>query len=195
MSPPDPISPPDRSGLRALATAMLPSLLAVVAVTALVTGLFVWRGQDVTPRHAGSAAPRAVPTLTPPASAPPPSRSVPVPARRTPAPSHTGRSFPPPPPRRRATVRRPDVVVLNATRRTGLAARVARRLRARGWNVVVTANFRGAVPATTVYYPAGGAASARVVSGVLPASARVRPRFGNLSTARLTVVLGNDYPT
>ena len=51
------------------------------------------------------------------------------------------------------------------------------------------------MPATTVYYPAGAKAEARAAAAGLPTEPRVRPRFGNLSTTRLTVVVTDNYPT
>ena len=47
------------------------------------------------------------------------------------------------------------VVVLNETRIRGLAADVAGDLRAKGWTVTGVGNWQGAIPETTVYYPAG----------------------------------------
>jgi hypothetical protein len=86
-------------------------------------------------------------------------------------------------------------VVLNQTARAGLASRVADRLRGQGWTVAGTGNFRGSVPATTVYYPPGAEAAAQALAQTLPTGPRVRPRFGNLSTTRLTVVVTDDYPS
>jgi hypothetical protein len=84
-------------------------------------------------------------------------------------------------------------VVLNQTGRGGLAGRVADALRGDGWTVATTGNFRGAVPATTVYYPAGEEEAAALLAADLPGPDRTRPRFGNLSRSRLTVVLADDF--
>lgn len=81
------------------------------------------------------------------------------------------------------------MVVLNQTRIKGLAARMAADLRDEGWEVAATGNFRGTVASTTVYYPPGLAAAAEDLTADIPGSQRIRPRFGNLSTTRLTVVL------
>jgi hypothetical protein len=86
------------------------------------------------------------------------------------------------------------IVVLNQTPRTGLAAAVAGRLRAGGWRVRGVGNFRGSVAGTTVYYPPGERAEAVTLAAILRGPDRVRPRFGNLSTRTLTVVLASDYP-
>jgi hypothetical protein len=171
---------------------MMPSVLAVVAVAALITSLAVWRGQDPvqpqaaaattssTPasREALSQAPdTASPTASPSASATAPVTSAPVstaPARSTP--------------------RDVQVVVLNQTSRAGLASHVADALRGDGWTVAAVGNFHGTVPATTVYYPPGEELAAQTAAEDLQATPRIRPRFGNLSTGRLTVVVTDSYP-
>ena len=85
--------------------------------------------------------------------------------------------------------------MLNQTSRAGLAGVVADRLRAKGWTVAAVGNFHGTVPATTVYYPPGQEdAAAQTAAEDLPAAPRIRPRFGNLSTTRLTVVVTDSYP-
>ena len=63
-----------------------------------------------------------------------------------------------------------------------------------GWDVPAVGNFRGTVPATTVYYPAGGETAALAVARDLRATPRTLPRFGNLSTTRFTVVVTDSYP-
>ena len=65
---------------------------------------------------------------------------------------------------------------------------------AKGWTVPAVGNFRGVVPATTVYYPPGQEAAAQAAAESLPTTPRIRPRFGNLSTTRLTVVVTDTYP-
>jgi LytR cell envelope-related transcriptional attenuator len=177
---------------RGLVPAVMPSVLAVVAVAALITSLAVWRGQDPvqpqaaaattssTPatREAMSQAPAtATPTASPSASATAAVTSAPVttvPARSTP--------------------RDVQVVVLNQTSRAGLASDVADALRGRGWTVAAVGNFHGTVPATTVYYPPGDELAAQTAAEDLQATPRIRPRFGNLSTSRLTVVVTDSYP-
>ena len=180
-----------RSG-RGLVPAVMPSVLAVVAVAALITSLAVWRGEDPaqpqaaaattssTPasREALSQAPdTASPTASPSASATVPVTSAPV----SPAPA-------------RSTPRDVQVVVLNQTSRAGLASRVADALRGDGWTVAAVGNFHGTVPATTVYYPPGDELAAQTAAEDLQATPRIRPRFGNLSTSRLTVVVTDSYP-
>lgn len=87
----------------------------------------------------------------------------------------------------------PHVVVLNETRRSGLAAETAARLRARGWRVDRVGNFRGNVGETTVYYPRGGEQAARELAADLVGVDRVRPVFPGIAPDRLTVVLAPSY--
>ncbi len=179
---------------RDLAGALVPSLLAVLAVTALITALVVWRGEDPDtirranastdgPTTAPISSASGSPASTPPASSPPASSAT------KPAASTT------PPAKPADLVGEIEVVVLNQTSRGGLAATVAEQLRGKGWTVAHTGNFRGQVPATTVYYPPGGKAEAMAAAAGLPTEPRVLPRFGNLSTTRLTVVVTDSYPT
>jgi hypothetical protein len=86
------------------------------------------------------------------------------------------------------------VVVLNQTRRPGLAATVAEALRADGWNVASTGNFGGTVPETTVYFPAGGEPAATELAARLPVTPRVRPVFPAIDAERLTVIITDNYP-
>jgi LytR cell envelope-related transcriptional attenuator len=81
-----------------------------------------------------------------------------------------------------------SVVVLNQTAIAGLAASTGGKLRSQGWNVTGTGNFHGTVGSTTVYYPPGLEAQATSLAADLGVE-RVRPRFGNLSTSKLTVVV------
>lgn len=177
---------------RDLVGAFVPSLLAVLAVTALITALYVWRGEEPgttvqanASTDGSTSAPISAsspPASTPPASSPPASSTKP--AAPTTAPAKPA-----------DLVGALEVVVLNQTSRGGLAATVAEQLRSKGWTVAHTGNFRGQVPATTVYYPPGARAEARAAAAGLPTEPRVLPRFGNLSTTRLTVVVTDNYPT
>ena len=181
-----------------ITSAVLPSLLAVLAVASLITSLAVWRGED--PEQPSAAASTSSATSTREAlSKAPTSNATPS---ATPKPSHTkaaasgagasGEQT------SDAATRPADfavaVVVLNQTSRAGLAGEVATRLRGEGWTVPAVGNFRGVVPATTVYYPPGQEAAAQAAAETLPTTPRIRPRFGNLSTTRLTVVVTDTYP-
>lgn len=178
-------------GRRSALSALMPSLLAVAAVASLITALAVWRGEE--PAQPGALASdtrrsASMETVTALSDTPTPTPS----ATPTPTPSAT-----PTPSESSAPVAETfdtEVVVLNQTSRGGLAGAVADRLRAAGWTVPAVGNFRGTVPATTVYYPDGEEAAAAAVAADLPTEPRVRPRFGNLSTTRLTVVVTDSYP-
>jgi hypothetical protein len=177
----------------------MPSVLAVAAVAALITALAVWQGDRLDqPRAAASESKAKGETASGGAHraagtpAPAPSRETTTagsaPASTAPSPSTEVAGT-------KAAVSDREVVVLNQTSRSGLAAQVAERLRSSGWEVPAVGNFRGVVPATTVYYPAGAEQDALAVAGDLPTEPRVRPRFGNLSTSRLTVVVTDSYPS
>ncbi len=183
---------------RSAAAALIPSLLAVLAVTAMITSLAVWRGEDpVQPkaaastttagtatREALSTAPSSTPSTTTPAAsaestAPPTSAEQQEEEEKTEQP---------------VALRDVEVVVLNQTSRGGLAGSVADVLRGKGWTVPAVGNFHGVVPDTTVYYPPGEEVAAQAAAENLPIAPRIRPRFGNLSTTRLTVVVTDSYP-
>jgi len=177
-----------------MVAALMPSLLAVLAVAALITSLAVWRaGEGDQPQAAASTRSPSHPSReaisgaassgTPSHSATPKAHpSTTAPASTTSAPRESAGDFD------------VEVVVLNQTSRGGLAGVVADRLRAKGWNVTVVGNFHGVVPATTVYYPPGQQDAARVAADDLPVAPRIMPRFSNLSTTRLTVVVTDSYP-
>lgn len=164
----------------------MPSVLAVLAVAALVTSLAVWRGEEPTQPRAAAATGAASAATREALSEAPASSAVTTPATPvTTAPSSTTT---------RAAERDLEVVVLNQTTRSGLAGTVAGVLRGKGWAVPAVGNFHGTVPATTVYYPPGAEAAAQTAAEDLPTAPRIRPRFGNLSTSRLTVVVADGYP-
>jgi cytoskeletal protein RodZ len=181
---------------RDIAGAFVPSLLAVLAVTAMITALYVWRGErpdTTTPASATtktSSAPATAtgtPKVTTKASTKPSVKASSSSATSPTATTATTKSA--------AKVGDLEVVVLNGTSRKGLAATVAATLRDKGWTVALVSNFSGNVPATTVYYPPGAQADAEAAAAGLPTEPRVRPRFGNLSTTRLTVVVTDSYPS
>ena len=184
---------------RDVAGAFVPSLLAVLAVTALITAIYVWRGEDPDTALRANASTDTASSAPMKSTSSPPALTAPdASASRstTPAPSKSSTAT------KTASTTRPaarvgdlEVVVLNQTSRRGLAATVAQRLRDKGWTVALTGNFRGQVTATTVYYPPGAEADAQAAAAGLPTEPRVRPRFGNLSTSRLTVVVTDSYPS
>jgi hypothetical protein len=182
---------------RSFVAALVPSVIAVVAVTALIVAVNVWRGSSDDGELESATTTGASPSSPPSAGSTPsasPSGSA--------SPSRSASSTAPPSSPASATSAAPptgsprdvEVVVLNQSGRSGLAAQVAGRLRAQGWTVAATGNFRGVVPATTVYYPPGTEAAAQAAAKSLRVPPRIRPRFGNLSTDRLTVVVTSSYP-
>ena len=178
-----------RSG-RGVVSAVMPSLLAVVAVAALITSLAVWRGQDPVQPQAAAATTTSTPTSREALSqAPNPAKTSPSAVATVPVTTAPVTTAP-----ARSTLRDVQVVVLNQTSRAGLASEVADTLRADGWTVAAVGNFHGIVPATTVYYPPGEELAAQTAAEDLQATPRIRPRFGNLSTSRLTVVVTDSYP-
>lgn len=181
---------------RDITAALVPSILAVVAVTALIVAINVWRGEDpgdqgdsvqtsttssttASPRPSASASGSASSSASDAASASD-SESASDSGSGGGLSTGAGRDI--------------AVVVLNQTTQGGLAAAAADELRADGWSVAGLGNFHGVVPATTVYYPPGAEVQAQAAAESLPTPARIRPRFGNLSTSRLTVVVTDNYP-
>jgi hypothetical protein len=133
-----------------------------------------------------TSTPSATPTATPTATPSPKPTTKPT-VKPSPKPTATRTSHPPPvaPP-----VVHAPTVVLNETGITGLAARTAARLRALGWTVTGIGNWRGSIPTTTVYYPAGRYAAARRLAYDLHVS-RLRPVVPGMLDDRLTVVLAD----
>ena len=190
---------------RDITAALVPALLAVVAVAALIIAINVWRGQEsddnlgrsTTAGTSSSASQSGTPSASASASAAnaaersdDPSSSD-QPSSSDPSASDPSGSDEP----SDGASQDIGVVVLNQTSRGGLASVAADRLRARGWTVTGVGNFTGIVPATTVYYPPGAEVAAQAAAESLPTPARTRPRFGNLSTSRLTVVVTDNYPS
>jgi hypothetical protein len=169
--------------------AVLPSLLAVASVVSLIVALTVWRGQD----NGGAPAAFADGTDPTTSSTAPAVSSTPSVSATTPTTSGTP-STSASATTSGTTASALQVVVLNQSGRSGLGRKVSDTLTAAGWTVVAVGNFRGSVPATTVYYPAGDESDAAALAAVLPGTDRIRPRFGNLSTTRLTVVVTTSYP-
>jgi hypothetical protein len=180
-------SPGERRGAhrtrRDITAALVPSLLAVIAVAALIVAINVWRGQD-----SGDDG-DSVRTSTTTGTSASPSPSGSGSASASGAPSESGSSG-------GSTDGSRDiaVVVLNQTTQSGLGTAAADALRADGWSVAALGSFHGVVPSTTVYYPPGAEVQAQAAAESLPTPARIRPRFGNLSTSRLTVVVTDNYP-
>ncbi len=182
---------------------LLPGLVVALSVLAVVIGVIGWLGPGPgesaapTPRPTVPV-PRPTPTPTPvsptPTPTPTPTVTPSVPPSASPSASPTPTTMPTATATPSATVLpvvRARVVVLNQTRQTGLAARVATQLRRAGWTVTGVGNWYGTVPTTTVYYPTGKEAAARSLARELGVD-RIRPRVKGMLTDRLTVVLTAD---
>jgi LytR cell envelope-related transcriptional attenuator len=87
----------------------------------------------------------------------------------------------------------PDVYVeiYNNTSISGLAADKAAELQDAGWQVVGVDNWRGDIPASTVYYPAGFEAEAQDLAETIGVG-RVRGAVAPMKFDRLTVILTPD---
>lgn len=190
---------------RSVLGALMPSVLAVAAVASLITALAVWQGEDPSRSRADAAARAAAATTSAGADAaalrssesadPTPASSAPQTTAATQVEGTKAESTPTPTPTKSAVDRSAyEVVVLNQSSRAGLAAAVGQELRDQGWQVPAVGNFHGTVPSTTVYYPPGAETTALAVAGDLRSPPRIMPRFGNLSTSRLTVVVTTSYP-
>lgn len=182
-----------------LARLFLGQLLAVLAITAVLTAAFVVvqgddgttstaldQSQSGTPSPPVSSAPAAT---TPPASTTPPATTPP--ASTPPPASTTAPATPPASP----DPGRPEVVVFNQSAPSGSGEAAAQQLTAAGWIVFKVDDFRGSVSETTVYYPPGLEKAARRAARVLPGDVRIREKFSNLSDTRLTLILTDDYGT
>lgn len=133
-----------------------------------------------------SSKPTASPTATPNS----PATTAPTTATPTPEPTTATTPTPKPKPKPKAAPvqRNIPVGVYNNTRTTGLARSVAARVEAAGWTVSGVGNWRGSVPATTVYYPPGFEKQAQTLARDLDFD-RVRPLVAPMRTDRLTLVL------
>lgn len=134
-------------------------------------------GEDPVPLHGATPSPTEAATPTP---------TVTATATPTATPGATRAATP--------STGRVPVVVLNQTPIRGAAATFREVLRAGGWQVPAIGDFRGNVPATTVYYPPGLEAAARALMAQFAPVGRIRPAFAGISTTRLTVILGKDFP-
>lgn len=110
----------------------------------------------------------------------------------TPTPSDTPTATASTPPTDDAEARRDlPVDVFNNTSTAGLARTVADKAAAAGWTIHATGNWRGSIPAWTVYYPAGFEAQAHILASDVGAG-RVRAAVAPMSTERLTLILSGQ---
>ncbi|MEU4603833.1 LytR C-terminal domain-containing protein [Kribbella sp. NPDC023972] len=194
---------------------VLSSLVAVLAVVAIVAGLLVLfgtRGNDSTADEASGTStpsPKPQPTGGPStvgASVPKPTAegttTTPAPTSTptpTTEPSSEPTTAPPattqPPATQPTTIppeQRPAVEIYNNTARKGLADSVAGRARQAGWTVAGADNWRGKVAASTVYYPPGMLDAANQLARDLGVG-RTKGALDNMKKDRLTVILTSDY--
>jgi hypothetical protein len=175
---------------------ILPSWLIVATVALLVAGAAYLLVSVLVDDEGERAAPATTPSATAPATTATPSDPAPSPTPSpsaaptlTPTPSATPTPRPTPSPTpSREPARDLPVVVFNNTGRTGLAAEYAGRARGAGWTVEGVGNWRGSIPSSTVYHPAGRRAAAERLARDLGID-RVRERVSGMSEDRLTVVL------
>ncbi|MFI5713541.1 LytR C-terminal domain-containing protein [Kribbella sp. NPDC051620] len=189
---------------------VLSSLVAVLAVVAIVGGLLVLfgtRGNNSVADSGKPAADKTAPKTTPkpssPSSSKPPSAPVSseppsVPPSSAPpseppsAPVSQPVSVPPSAPASIPVTERPAVEIYNNTPRKGLAEDVSVRARQAGWIVTGKDNWHGKIVASTVYFPAGMQAEANQLARDLGIG-RTKDALDNMKKDRLTVILTTDY--
>lgn len=175
-------------------------VLTALAVVAALIYFFASGGLSGSKGSSGQAAPSPSPSVTADASVSPTPTPTPTPS---PTPTPTPSKKPKPKPSKsaskspstapsQAAVNRQDylVAVLNNTSVTGLAGRTASEVAALGWRVSGTSNWRGNIPSTTVYYPAGMQTAAEQLARDLGID-RLRPSVAPMKSDRLTVILSD----
>jgi hypothetical protein len=113
----------------------------------------------------------------------PPASSRTSPSASTSAPSGTGLKATP-------------LVVLNNSTTTGLAKQAAQQFEAGGWSVTDTGNLTNDIVSTCAYYdPADGSAlaAAEALQQQFPAIKRIKPKFAELPSGPIVVVLTSDF--
>jgi LytR cell envelope-related transcriptional attenuator len=154
-------------------------LLTVIAVTAVITGVYALAGGHHDDEAVAGASTSESPSAPASRSASPPA-SKPAATSSSPA---TTSSAPP------TTADRLKVDVLNQSAKKGAASKTADLVRQAGWVVGRVADFHGNVSTTTVYYPEGEAKAAHELANELPGTPRVLPRFSTIADKRLTVIV------
>jgi hypothetical protein len=155
-------------------------LLAVIAVTAIITGIYALAGPDRDGQVTAESSAAQTSSSAPSGSSSPKASSA---SPRATASSPAATSAPP------ANADRPKVDVLNQSGPQGTAAKTADRIRAAGWTIGRIDDFRGNISTTTVYYPDGQAKAARALAKSLPGNPRVLPRFSTIASKRITVII------
>lgn len=158
------------------------AVLAIAAVATLVAVLLVLNGQPGSGPAPGTVG--AGLAVSSPSHRPTPATPSPTPTPPSPSPvASSARPSPPP-------VAELAVLVLNNSRISHLAARVAAELAATGWPVAGVGNFDGRLPATTLFYAPGAEASARLLAQRFTQISVLAPRPSWLpGRAALTLVV------
>jgi cytoskeletal protein RodZ len=94
------------------------------------------------------------------------------------------------------TVKDVPLIVLNNTTTHGLAADAAHRFEAGGWTVTKYGNLKNDIRSTCAYYEAGNLAAktaAKALQAQYPTIKRVEPKFPQLPSGPVVVVLTPDY--
>ena len=135
------------------------------------------------------------PSPTPHSASPSPSASTHASATASPSASASASTSASPSASAHKVDRSVHVIVLNATGRTGLAARVAAKLAAKGWVITSIGNWtHGGITHTSIYVD-GHANAAATMRGDFPyATGGVKKPWSQMSQSRITIVLASDYP-
>lgn len=195
--------PPVEGTPSPLGRIVLPLALAAVSAVAVVAA---WGHLQSDDSSDAAASPSARPTVSATSSADPSGSASPSPTTTSAEPTPSGSvtatpslSEPPTPsasPSSTALVidRSVPVTVLNGTKRTGLAAKVAADLKKLGWTIVSIGNWRaGGVDTTTVFVEGREDAAATMRRDLDAADATEAP-IGAMRSNRITIVVMDDYP-
>jgi cytoskeletal protein RodZ len=96
------------------------------------------------------------------------------------------------------SVRAVPLVVLNNSTVTNLARQAAQRFESGGWTVTHFANYQNNIISTCAYYDANDAqarSAAEALQQQYPTIKRVQPKFPELPSGPVVVVLTGDYST
>jgi len=180
----------------------MPSIVALASVAVIVVAMVAFfaggSGDEPAPEPQAQNAPRTVQEATPAAKpaekkADGKANKADRKAKKRQADRRDRRNRPRTEPRDAPDPEAPDVYVevYNNTTITGLAASTAAQLQDGGWEVVGVDNWRGDIPSSTVYYPAGMEDEADQLADTLGFD-RVRGAVAPMKFDRLTVILTPD---
>lgn len=163
--------------------AFVPPGWFIILTVLVCVGAAGWLGWLVVDGDPDDSSPTAAATTsTPsPAATTPEATETAEPTETTSAPEPTETN--PPPARREAAV-----AVLNNTGIRGLATTFSAKVRDAGWAPGGVGNWRGSVPANTVYFPARLKSQATLLADDVDID-RVLPSIATMGTDRLTIIL------